>query len=245
MSPIYKFKKNKLSEDIKDKGLTLSVILSIILLALPFVLISSDSSPGIFLLWLLAPFIGFGNIIGRVQRSAFLTKYKNEYLNIQSEYKKIAKKKELVGKKDVDKITKSLSTNNFSYTDVLDIMIYYEDIDNHKKQLNKKINKTFLDTRVNIKSGEKLLFRTHAAWHQGSAEQNIFKDNGFFFMTNKRIIFLGDLRSYSTNFTRVAHCVHGPDYFLVQKTAGINDIYIIEPEESIDCLAKIYNTRTK
>tara|TARA_B110000503_G_scaffold138203_1_gene223927 strand:- start:80 stop:343 length:264 start_codon:yes stop_codon:yes gene_type:complete len=59
-------------------------------------------------------------------------------------------------------------------------MIFYEDIDNHKKQLNKKINKSIVDTRVNLKSGEMLLYRTHAEWRQGSAEQNISKDTGFF-----------------------------------------------------------------
>ena len=206
---------------------------------------SEPNSGASFLLWPLALFVGFGNIIGRVQRSNFLRIYEDEYLNIQNEYKKMAKKKELVDKKEVNKIAKSLSTNNFSYTDVIDIMIYYEDIDNHKKQLNKKTNKAILDTRVSIKSGEKLLFRTHAAWHQGSSEENIFKDSGFFFMTNKRIVFLGDLQSYSTNFSRVSGCIHGPDYFLVKKTAGINDIYVIEPEESVDCLAKIYNSRTQ
>ena len=244
MSPIYAFKKNKLSGEVKEKGFILSVILALIFLALPFFLFKSESDSGaIFYFWFFAPFIGFGNVIGRIQKSSFLSTYENEYLNIKNEYKKMAIKKKIVDKKNVDKIAKSLSSNNFSYIDVIDVMIYYEDIDNHKKQLNKRINKSIVDTRVNLKSGEMLLYRTHAEWRQGSAEQNISKDNGFFFMTNKRIVFLGDLRSYSTNFSRVTNLEYGTDYLLVKKTAGTNDLYIIEPEESLDCAVEVYNSR--
>ena len=152
-------------------------------------------------------------------------------------------KKKIVDKKNVDKIAKSLSSNNFSYIDVIDIMIYYEDIDNHKKQLEKKINKSIIDTRVNLKPGEKLLYRTHAEWRQGSVGQNIFKDIGFFFMTNKRIVFLGDLRSYSTNFSRVTNLEYGTNYLLIKKTAGTNDLYIIEPNKSLDCAVEVYDSK--
>ena len=71
---------------------------------------------------------------------------------------------------------------------------------------------------------------------------NIFKDVGNLYLTNKRIIFLGKLRSYSINFSRITHAEYGAGYFQVQKTAGTNDIYFIEPEESLQCLVHNYNS---
>ena len=183
------------------------------------------------------------NLVGRILELSYSLPYNSEYNKINAEYKNIIKNKKLLNKKEVDKIAKSLSSNSFDYIDVLNILVYFEDLDNHKKQLRKKTVKISKDQNINLKAGEKLLFRTHTSWYQGSPDQNIFKDVGFFYFTNKRIVFIGNIRSYSTSYSKIASSEFGPDYLLVHKTAGPNDIYIFESQESKNCLNKIYDSR--
>ena len=241
MSPIYQSIRDNKHIKIREDGLNWSLLVGFLMILSPVLLITIIGEL-IFIFWLLAPFIIFGNLVGRIKQSSFLNSYNYEYENIFDEYKKIIKNKKLMNKKDVDKIAKSLSSSNFSYSDILTIIVYFEDVDNHKKQLkNKKIRVT-QDQQVNLKSGERLLFRSHTQWNQGSPENNIFKDVGNLYLTNKRIIFLGKLRSYSINFSRITHAEYGAGYFQVQKTAGTNDIYLIEPEESLQCLVHNYNS---
>ena len=242
MSPIYQSIRDNKYSKIRDDGLNWSLLVGFLMILIPFFLIVSIGGLAL-IFWLLVPFVIFGNLVGRMQQSSFLNSYNSEYENINNEYKKIIKNKKLMNKKDVDKIAKSLSSSNFSYSDILSILVYFEDIDNHKKQLKNKKIKITLDQQVNLKAGERLLFKTHTQWNQGSPEDNKFKDVGNLYLTNKRIIFLGKLRSYSTNFSRITHGEYGADYFQVQKTAGPNDIYFIEPEESLQCLVQNYNSK--
>ena len=242
MSPIYQSIRDSKYSKIRDDGLNWSLLVGFLMILIPFFLIVSIGGLAL-IFWLLVPFVIFGNLVGRMQQSSFLNSYNSEYENINNEYKKIIKNKKLMNKKEVDKIAKSLSSNNFSYSDILSILVYFEDIDNHKKQLKNKKIKITLDQQVNLKAGERLLFKTHTQWNQGSPEDNKFKDVGNLYLTNKRIIFLGKLRSYSTNFSRITHGEYGTDYFQVQKTAGPNDIYFIEPEESLQCLVQNYNSK--
>ena len=242
MSPIYQSIRDSKYTKIRDDGLNWSLLVGFLMIVIPFFLVVSIGGTA-FILWLLVPFVIFGNLVGRMQQLSYLNSYNSEYENINNEYKKIIKNKKLMNKKEVDKIAKSLNSNNFSYSDILSILVYFEDIDNHKKQLKNKKIKITLDQQVNLKTGERLLFKTHTQWNQGSPNDNIFKDVGFLYLTNKRIIFLGKLRSYSTNFSRITHGEYGVDYFQVQKTAGPNDIYFIEPEESLQCLVQNYNSK--
>jgi len=242
MSPIYQSIRDNKYSKIRDDGLNWSLLVGFLMILIPFFLIVSIGGLAL-IFWLLVPFVIFGNLVGRMQQSSFLNSYNSEYENINNEYNKIIKNKKLMNKKEVDKIAKSLSSNNFSYSDILSILVYFEDIDNHKKQLKNKKIKITLDQQVNLKAGERLLFKTHTQWNQGSPEDNKFKDVGNLYLTNKRIIFLGKLRSYSTNFSRITHGEYGADYFQVQKTAGPNDIYFIEPEESLQCLVQNYNSK--
>ena len=55
---------------------------------------------------------------------------------------------------------------------------------------------------------------------------------GYIYITNKRIIFLGDIKSYSVNFTRITNFDHGDNFIQVQKTAGANDIYQVYSSDS-------------
>ena len=242
MSPIYQSIRDNKYSKIRDDGLNWSLLVGFLMILIPFFLIVSIGGLAL-IFWLLVPFVIFGNLVGRMQQLSYLNSYNSEYENINNEYKKIIKNKKLMNKKEVDKIAKSLNSNNFSYSDILSILVYFEDIDNHKKQLKNKKIKITLDQQVNLKAGERLLFKTHTQWNQGSPEDNKFKDVGNLYLTNKRIIFLGKLRSYSTNFSRITHGEYGADYFQVQKTAGPNDIYFIEPEESLQCLVQNYNSK--
>ena len=241
MSPIYETKRDSKSAKIREDGLNWSLLLAFLMVFIPIFLVEIMGA-SFLLFWLLAPFAGFGNLVGRMQQSSYVSNFNSEYEEINNQYIRIIKNKKLLKDKEVDKIAKSLTSDNFSYSDVLTILVYFEDLDNHKKQLKNKKIKISHDEKINLKSGEKLLFKTHAKWCQGAPEAYNYKDIGFFYLTNKRIIFLGEIRSYSTNFSRVTRAETGVDYFLLQKTAGPNDIYIINSEDSIDCLAKNYNS---
>ena len=51
-----------------------------------------DFSGWVFLAWLIAPFVGFGNLVGKLFRSNFINNYNHEYENILNKYKSISKK---------------------------------------------------------------------------------------------------------------------------------------------------------
>ena len=241
MSPIYEFKRDSKAVKVKENGLNWSLFLTFFLIIFP--LLTAEAFGGLILIfWILAPFVGLGNFVGRIQYSSFISNFNSEYEEINNQYHRIIKNKKLLKKKELDKIAKSLTSDNFSYSDILTILVYFEDLDNHKKQIRNKKIKITHDKKINLKTGEKLLFKTHAQWNQGSPEDNIFKDVGFLYLTNKRIIFLGEIRSYSTNFSRVTRAETGVDYFLLQKTAGPNDLYIINSQESVECMGKNYKS---
>ena len=135
ISPIYEDRRSEIEAKELDSGMTLSVILCFFLLLLPFFIsFMSDPVPiyedyedegfGLLILlcWFIAPFVGFGNLCGKLKRSNARENFNRQYENIVIKYKEISKKK--VNAKDVDKIAKQLETENFSYSEVLDILNY-------------------------------------------------------------------------------------------------------------------------
>ena len=238
ISPIYEERRSELGARVLQAGENLSYIACFFLILFPFFFASflSDDYEGMgygffmILSWLIAPFVGFGNLFGKISRSSGIRNYDNQYEKIYNKYKKISKKK--VNAKDVDKIAKQLETENFSYSEVLDIFVYHEGLDEHSESLKKKKIKTVVDDKITTKKGEKIYFKTHTIWSQGSPDDHVLKDVGYIYITNKRIIFLGDIKSYSVNFTRITNFDHGDNFIQVQKTAGANDIYQVYSPDS-------------
>ena len=235
MSPIYEDRRVIKASRELESGYNLSIILTFILILFPIIIASTindyeDFSGWVFLAWLIAPFVGLGNLVGKLFRSNFINNYNHEYENILNKYKSISKKK--VNSKYVDNIAKSLETNNFSYLDILDILVYHEGLDDHSESIKKKKIKTVVDDKITTKKGEKIYFKTHTIWSQGSPDDHVLKDVGYIYITNKRLIFLGDIKSYSVNFTRITNFDHGDNFIQVQKTAGANDIYQIYSSDS-------------
>ena len=62
------------------------------------------------------------------------------------------------------------------------------------------------------KPNEKLYFRTHVYWLQGSPENSVIKDVGLFYLSNKRLIFIGSEKSYSINFPKITNLKFGDNY---------------------------------
>ena len=116
---------------------------------------------------------------------------------------------------------------------------------NIKKLLKKKKIKDIADDKVTKKKGEKICFKTHVIWSQGSPDHHVIKDVGDLYLTNKRIIFLGQIKSYSVNFTRITNFENGDNYIQIQKTAGTNDIYQLYSKASASYAYFIYNKFNK
>ena len=256
ISPIYEDRRSEIEAKELDSGMTLSVILCFFLLLLPFFIsimsdpvpINEDYEDGgfgllIILCWFIAPFVGFGNLCGKLKRSNARENFNRQYENIVTKYKEISKKK--VNAKDVDRIAKQLETENFSYSEVLDILVYHEGLDEHQESLKKKKIKDIADDKVTKKKGEKICFKTHVIWSQGSPEHHVIKDVGDLYLTNKRVIFLGQIKSYSVNFTRITNFENGDNYIQIQKTAGTNDIYQLYSKASANYAYFLYNKFNK
>tara|TARA_X000000950_G_scaffold278537_1_gene369676 strand:+ start:145 stop:900 length:756 start_codon:yes stop_codon:yes gene_type:complete len=249
ISPIYEDRRSVIEAKELKSGMTFSIIICFVLILLPFFIAEGISEPGagygfyIILSWLVAPFVGFGNLIGKIQKRNVRENFNREYEEIFNKYKEIAKKK--VNAKDVDKIAKQLETENFSYLEVLDILVYHEGLDEHHESLKKKKIKDIADDKVTKKKGEKICFKTHVIWSQGSPDHHVIKDVGDLYLTNKRIIFLGQIKSYSVNFTRITNFENGDNYIQIQKTAGTNDIYEIYSKASANYAYFLYNKFNK
>ena len=247
ISPIYEDRRSVIEAKELDSGMTLSVILCFLFIFLPFFLPYGDDSSAvvvfIIIFWVSALWMGFGNLMGKLFRSNVRGKYNKEYEDIFNKYKEISKKK--VNAKDVDKIAKQLETENFSYSEVLDILVYHEGLDEHQESLKKKKIKDIADDKVTKKKGEKICFKTHVIWSQGSPDHHVIKDVGDLYLTNKRIIFLGQIKSYSVNFTRITNFENGDNYIQIQKTAGTNDIYQLYSKASANYAYFLYNKFNK
>ena len=253
MSPIYEVLKNNLGREEKDKCETISVVVAFFTPIIVLIIIISLSleygetefaQEGFIALWLAflfilsipaALYIGMSNIFGIAAQKSFFVSYEQAYNLIETKTKSISKKKNLKSK-EVDKIVKSLENSYFDYDDVLDILGYTEDSLNHESYLKKKSMHTVADTQVTKKPNEKLYFRTHVYWLQGSPENSVIKDVGFFYLSNKRLIFIGNEKSYSINFPKITNLKFGDNYALVCKTAGQNDIFEIENKNSLSYL---------
>ena len=247
ISPIYEEKRSEIEAKELESGMTLSVILCFLFIFLPFFLPYGEDASAvvvfIIIFWVSALWMGFGNLMGKLFRSNVRGKYNKEYEDIFNKYKEISKKK--VNAKDVDKIAKQLETENFSYLDVLDILVYHEGLDEHHESLKKKKIKDIADDKVTKKKGERICFRTHVIWSQGSPDHHVIKDVGYLYLTNKRIIFLGQIKSYSVNFTRITNFENGDNYIQIQKTAGTNDIYQLYSKASANYAYFLYNKFNK
>ena len=247
ISPIYEEKRSEIEAKELESGMTLSVILCFLFIFLPFFLPYGEDASAvvvfIIIFWVSALWMGFGNLMGKLFRSNVRGKYNKEYEDIFNKYKEISKKK--VNAKDVDKIAKQLETENFSYLDVLDILVYHEGLDEHHESLKKKKIKDIADDKVTKKIGERICFRTHVIWSQGSPDHHVIKDVGYLYLTNKRIIFLGQIKSYSVNFTRITNFENGDNYIQIQKTAGTNDIYQLYSKASANYSYFLYNKFNK
>ena len=247
ISPIYEEKRSEIEAKELESGMTLSVILCFLFIFLPFFLPYGEDASAvvvfIIIFWVSALWMGFGNLMGKLFRSNVRGKYNKEYEDIFNKYKEISKKK--VNAKDVDKIAKQLETENFSYSEVLDILVYHEGLDEHQESLKKKKIKDIADDKVTKKKGEKICFKTHVIWSQGSPDHHVIKDVGDLYLTNKRIIFLGQIKSYSVNFTRITNFENGDNYIQIQKTAGTNDIYQLYSKASANYAYFLYNKFNK
>ena len=252
ISPIYEDRRSVIEAKESESGMTFSIIICFVLILLPFFVAEAiydlddpGAGFGFYMItsWVVAPFVGFGNLIGKLQKRNARENFNREYEEIFNKYKQISKKK--LNAKYVDKIAKQLETENFSYLEVLDILVYHEGLDEHHESLKKKKIKDIADDKVTKKKGEKICFKTHVIWSQGSTDHHIIKDVGDLYLTNKRIIFLGQIKSYSVNFTRITNFENGDNYIQIQKTAGTNDIYQLYSKASANYAYFLYNKFNK
>ena len=158
---------------------------------------------------------------------------------ICSEAIKLSKKKDL-SSTEVDKRVNDLITEQFDYEEVLDVIGFTEDSLNHKLYLKKKVKYAVPDTKVTLKAREILYYRTHTVWMQGSPDDNIVKDIGYFYLSNKRFIFIGNYNSHSITLSRIVNFEVGNNYALICKTAGKNEIFEINNNESLSYLDFLY-----
>jgi len=256
MSPIFENLKFNLGRQEKEKYSLASILvafcLPIIFLYL-FGATMDENGPGreddfismpfFYLVFLSIPtgiYIGATNTFGKIAQKSFFLLFDERYNLIESRTKKIFNKKTLKAK-EIDKLVKSLVTEYLDYENVLDIIGYTDDTLNHAINLKKKVKKPLPVGSAKTKAGETLFYRTHATWSQGAIEGSTLKDIGFFYFSNKRFIFNGSEKSCSINLTRITKVSIGPNYIYLQKTAGQNDIFEIENENSIEYLRFLYN----
>ena len=241
MSPIYENQKINLGrKTFEDTWLDIIIAIVVLLISNFTTIVMSVIGVFFLLSWPICIFIGFYRPFARANRTAFFIIYDKDYNLIVSKTKKIFNKKTLQAK-EVDKLVKSLVTKYLDYQDVLDIIGYTDDTLNHAINLKKKIKKPLPVGSANTKAGETLFYRTHATWSQGAIEGSTLKDIGFFYFSNKRFIFNGSEKSCSINLTRITKVSMGPNYIYLQKTAGQNDIFEIENENSVEYLRFLYN----
>ena len=241
MSPIFENKKiiKSISEEKSLAWLGVVIAIIIVLGNFSITVLETFGVAYIFFSWPIAAFIGFYNPIGKMYKNNFLNNYDKTYNSISLDATKMSEKKDL-NSKEVDKYVNETITENFDYEEVFDVMEFTEDTLNHKLYLKKKVKYVVPDSKVTLKAKEILYFRTHAIWAQGSPENNAVKDIGYFYLSNKRFIFIGEYNSHSITLSRIVNFEIGDNYALICKTAGKNEIFEINKTESLFYLDFLY-----
>ena len=238
MSPIFENKKIILGNSAQKNNSSFDTILGWMFIFLSLTMFFGENL--LIILFLpLGIFILAYEPIAKAAKKSAEANFEITYDLICSEAIKLSKKKDL-SSTEVDKYVNELVTKGFDYEEVLDIIGFVEDTLNHKSYLKKKVKYLVPDNKVTLKAGEILYFRTHTIWAQGSPDNNVVKDIGYFYLSNKRFIFIGEYNSHSITLSRIVNFEIGDNYALICKTAGKNEIFEINKLESLSYLKFLY-----
>ena len=238
MSPIFENKKIILGNTTQENLSSGDAIMGWGFILFSIILFFSDNLVSLLFCPLGFFIVGFEPMAKAAKKSA-ISNFEITYDLICSEAIKLSKKKNL-GSTEVDKRVNNLITEQFDYEEVLDVIGFTEDSLNHKLYLKKKVKYAVPDTKVTLKAREILYYRTHTVWMQGSPDDNIVKDIGYFYLSNKRFIFIGNYNSHSITLSRIVNFEVGNNYALICKTAGKNEIFEINNNESLSYLDFLY-----
>ena len=242
MSPIFENKKIILGNSAQKNNSSFDTILGWMFIFLSLTMFFGENL--LIILFLpLGIFILAYEPIAKAAKKSAEANFEITYDLICSEAIKLSKKKDL-SSTEVDKYVNKLVTKSFDYEEVLDVIGFVEDTLNHKSNLKKKVKYVVPDTKVTLKAGEILYFRTHTIWAQGSPDNNVVKDIGYFYLSNKRFIFIGEYNSHSITLSRIVNFEIGDNYALICKTAGKNEIFEINKLESLSYLKFLYEKLT-
>lgn len=242
MSPIFENKKIILGNSAQKNNSSFDTILGWMFIFLSLTMFFGENL--LIILFLpLGIFILAYEPIAKAAKKSAEANFEITYDLICSEAIKLSKKKDL-SSTEVDKYVNELVTKGFDYEEVLDIIGFVEDTLNHKSYLKKKVKYLVPDNKVTLKAGEILYFRTHTIWAQGSPDNNVVKDIGYFYLSNKRFIFIGEYNSHSITLSRIVNFEIGDNYALICKTAGKNEIFEINKIESLSYLKFLYEKLT-
>jgi len=242
MSPIFENKKIILGNSAQKNYSSFDTILGWMFIFLSLTVFFGENL--LIILFLpLGIFILAYEPIAKAAKKSAEANFEITYDLICSEAIKLSKKKDL-SSTEVDKYVNELVTKGFDYEEVLDVIGFVEDTLNHKSYLKKKVKYLVPDTKVTLKAGEILYFRTHTIWAQGSPDNNVVKDIGYFYLSNKRFIFIGEYNSHSITLSRIVNFEIGDNYALICKTAGKNEIFEINKTESLSYLKFLYEKLT-
>ena len=238
MSPIFENKKIILGNTTQENLSSGDAIMGWGFILFSIILFFSDNLVSLLFCPLGFFIVGFEPMAKAAKKSA-ISNFEITYDLICSEAIKLSKKKNL-SSTEVDKRVNNLITEQFDYEEVLDVIGFTEDSLNHKLYLKKKVKYAVPDTKVTLKAREILYYRTHTVWMQGSPDDNIVKDIGYFYLSNKRFIFIGNYNSHSITLSRIVNFEVGNNYALICKTAGKNEIFEIDNNESLSYLDFLY-----
>ena len=238
MSPIFENKKIILGNTTQENLSSGDAIMGWGFILFSIILFFSDNLVSLLFCPLGFFIVGFEPMAKAAKKSA-ISNFEITYDLICSEAIKLSKKKNL-SSTEVDKRVNNLITEQFDYEEVLDVIGFTEDSLNHKLYLKKKVKYAVPDIKVTLKAREILYYRTHTVWMQGSPDDNIVKDIGYFYLSNKRFIFIGNYNSHSITLSRIVNFEVGNNYALICKTAGKNEIFEINNNESLSYLDFLY-----
>ena len=238
MSPIFENKKIILGNTTQENLSSGDAIMGWGFILFSIILFFSDNLVSLLFCPLGFFIVGFEPMAKAAKKSA-ISNFEITYDLICSEAIKLSKKKNL-SSTEVDKRVNNLITEQFDYEEVLDVIGFTEDSLNHKLYLKKKVKYAVPDIKVTLKAREILYYRTHTVWMQGSPDDNIVKDIGYFYLSNKRFIFIGEYTSHSITLSRIVNFEIGNNYALICKTTGKNEIFEINKLESLSYLKFLY-----
>jgi hypothetical protein len=94
-----------------------------------------------------------------------------------------------------------------------------------------------LEIDINLQKNEQCYFESYVDWYEERRHNWTLIDSGNVYLTNKRVLFMGNSKNTNIRFEKILSCTIRPDGVEIDKDAG--KIPILKPKKDAEIMGRI------